>query len=96
MRIDGPIQFNAARAYGPVAAPANPGKLDAVSTPTSIDRNLVAGQVPPTGADPFQVPNPTQTTPAQAGAPLQMYTSAAEKIEVATKIQSGRNLDVTG
>ena len=65
-------------------------KLPGVSRPQLIDR-LVAGTV----NQPISF-NGAATSDPSDGAAFQLYNRAADKIEVATAINVGRSIDVTG
>ena len=93
MRIPTIDVARASLAYGlrlthraPAATPA--------SNPASVSRapdQLVAASVRESVT--FEAHAPTQSTHQ---ASLQLYTRAADKLEVATAVQLGRGLDVTG
>ena len=81
MEINGPIPFTAAQAYG--IKPTTP------SVPvieTSQVQNLVAAQVP--GKVTF---DGVAVSDMQ---PLQLYARTADRIEAATRLAIGRNLDI--
>ncbi|MFZ9882048.1 MAG: hypothetical protein ACO3QC_11670 [Phycisphaerales bacterium] len=71
---------------GPAAAPRG-------SSPV---QQLVSGRVEsPVGrGEGFDQPAAREAAPA--GAPMQMYTRSADRVEVATSVATGRSLDVRG
>jgi hypothetical protein len=71
---------------GPAAAPRG-------SSPV---QQLVSGRVEsPVGrGEGFDQPAARNAVPA--GAPMQMYTRSADRVEVATSVATGRSLDVRG
>ncbi len=76
MRIDGPIPFAAAQAYGMQPTPK----------PPAVGGDLIAGSVP--GKVTFD------GIAAADMQPLQLYACAADRIEAATRLAVGRNLDI--
>lgn len=106
MRIDGPIPFHVAQAYGvkrptapsvisPTQPPVSPSVegVDASSgvKPSESLKQLIAGKVAQ-GVD-FD----SASTPARPSGPvLQLYNRAADKIEAATGVHLGRSLDLKG
>ena len=106
MRIDGPIPFHVAQAYGvksptalgkinPLQLPAPPdaGQTEAAQTikPSENVQQLIAGKVvQPVDFD-------SASTPARPSGPvLQLYNRAADTIEAATGVHLGRSLDLKG
>jgi hypothetical protein len=80
MRIDGALPFHVARAYAPAIGGAKPGVAQN-SNP------LVANRV----SAPLDLDRPS--VPAPAGS-LSLYTRAADRIEAATALFAGRQIDV--
>ncbi len=91
MEIRGPLPFHVAKAYGAVAPPATPvssAKLSAASA-----QRLVAGTVS-VPADPALASNAPHAT-ARSADSFPLYTRAADRVEVATAVALGRNVDRT-
>ncbi|MDZ4829320.1 MAG: hypothetical protein SGJ09_03860 [Phycisphaerae bacterium] len=89
MDISGPLPFSipaqAAKAYG-VRRPVQPSPPANAAPPTRVDARLIAGTVR-VPADPSNAPT---LSPQSAFA---MYTRAADRIEIATKVALGASID---
>lgn len=81
MEINGPIPFTATQAYG-----IKPTTQPVPITDVSPVQNLVAAQVP--GKVSF---DGIAVSDMQ---PLQLYARTADRIEAATRLAIGRNLDI--
>ena len=81
MEINGPIPFSAAQAYS-----IKPSTPSLPATDVSPVQNLVAAQVP--GKVTF---DGVAVSDMQ---PLQLYARTADRIEAATRLAIGRNLDI--
>ncbi len=99
MEIRGPLPFHVAKAYGVVKTPAAAVAHGAASGGASGGATrLVAGTVS-VPADPSLASNTVQGT-ASSGSrqtdAFPMYSRAADRVEVATAVALGRNLDMRG
>ena len=81
MEISGPISFTAAQAQG-----VKPTTPNVQVTDTSPAQQLVAAQVP--GKVTFEGVAVSDIQP------LQLYERTADRIEAATRLEVGRNLDI--
>jgi hypothetical protein len=87
VEIRGPLPFRIANAYG-VTPPSSP-KAPATEPAQRITQ-LVAGRVA-LPADPALA----SSAPAAGGESFPMYTRAADRVDVATRIAVGRTVDTT-
>ena len=99
MEIRGPLPFHVAKAYGVVKPPfATVAHAAASGSGVGGATRLVAGTVS-VPADPSLASNAADSSapvgPRQADA-FPMYSRAADRIEVATAVALGRNLDMRG
>ncbi|MEM7227329.1 MAG: hypothetical protein AAF432_00795 [Planctomycetota bacterium] len=103
MRISGSLPINVAQAYGlktpnsaapgvktPPVQPAPPANPVSVQDPTPNVNRLVAGEV----VAPVRFDG--ATTQPNATSAFQLYNRAADRIEAATAVAKGRQIDVTG
>jgi hypothetical protein len=87
VEIRGPLPFRIANAYGVKPRAAPPASA---AEPSQRLAHLVAGRV----ALPAN-PALASTAAGPAGDAFQMYTRAADRVDVATRLALGRSLDTT-
>jgi hypothetical protein len=92
MNVGGSLPINIARAYGlGQTGKTTPAQPPAAVKPAATVNDLVAGRT----NQPVNFDTPA-VSGARRGDSLQLYTSAAARIEAATGIEVGKKLDVTG
>lgn len=93
MNVGGSLPINIARAYGlGQTCKSTPAKPPVEVKPAATVNQLIAGRT----NQPVDFDSTAITPPRRGGDSLQLYTSAAARIEAATGIEVGKTLDVTG